>query len=157
MLTLATSQRRVRRFLLIGTLCFGTQYAIMRILVAIGMSWPAASVVGFTTSAQFNFVLSNAITWGERRRSGPPLWLRWLSYCATSLLGLAVNTAVFAVAYRPIGSLPATASAVVAASIVTYLLCNFVVFRPPATPSRATPSSPVSTVAPVETKTGEVQ
>jgi putative flippase GtrA len=145
MLVQPESRRRLRRFLLIGVLCFGVQYAMMRFLVAIGLSWPAASVVGFATSAQVNFALSNAITWGDRRRSASPLWSRWLSYGATALLGLAVNTAVFTATYRSIGSLPATASGVVAAALVTYLLCNQVVFRTVGPSLRGVATAPVGT------------
>lgn len=144
MLARLGSRRRLWRFLLVGTLCFGLQYIAMRFLVLVGLSWRAASVVGFATSAQVNFILSNAITWGERRRSGTPLWTRWLSYGATALLGLAVNTAVFSATYRPIGSLPATASGVVAAALVTYLLCNIVVFRAVGPARRADAPVPVT-------------
>lgn len=126
-------------------LCFGVQYTIMRFLVAVGLSWPAASVVGFAASAQINFVFSNAITWGERRRLGTSLWARWLSYAATALIGLAVNTGVFSATYHSIGSLPAAALGVVAAAVVTYLLCNIVVFRTVGTVRRADASGPATT------------
>ena len=54
---------------------------------------------------------------------------RWLGYNGTALVSLGVNTAVFTVCYRTIGTTLAAAAGVVIGTGVIYLTCNLVIFR----------------------------
>jgi len=51
-----------------------------------------------------------------------------------ALISLAVNTAVFTVAYHRLGNLPAAALGVLAGMCVTYLVCDLLIFRDRRTP-----------------------
>jgi putative flippase GtrA len=119
------------RFALVGVACFGAQYFAAVELVRLGTIWPIANAIAFALSAQLNFGLSSVFTWGDRRTSGgKAMWIRWISYNGTVLLSLALNSATFTVSYRVVGTLPAAATGVLVGSGATFLICNFVVFRP---------------------------
>jgi putative flippase GtrA len=115
-------------FLCVGGACFLTQYAALTAMAAAGMYRPVANALGFAISAQLNFALSARLTWRDRPSAGG-LWARWASYNGTALISLAVNTAVFAIAYRRLGNLPAAAAGVLAGMCVTYLVCDLLIFR----------------------------
>ena len=102
--------RRPVTFALVGGLCFAVQYGILTGLAATGVGATFANAAGFLISAQLNFVLSAAVTWGDRRvaTAGGTL-ARWASYQATAGLALAVYVAVFAISVGTLGSLAATA------------------------------------------------
>lgn len=124
---------RILRFGLVGASCFALQYAIMSLLARIGVTWSAANAAGFVASAQLNFLLSAAFTWGDRKiLSSRRIWPRWLSYNGTALIALAANTVVFSTALQLISPLPAAFLGVIAGTVVTYLICNFLIFRSPA-------------------------
>ncbi len=118
---------RPLRFVLVGGLCFGVQYAIMVALASLGVPWPVANAVGFGLSAQLNFVLSSMFTWGDRVQSRPGP--RWLSFNASVALGLTINTVVFSVLFSHVGHLLAMAAGVGSSMVVTFLVGNYVVFR----------------------------
>ncbi len=92
---------------------------------------PLANAIGFALAAQLNFALSARLTWRDRSSStvGRGLWTRWLSYNGTALISLAVNTAVFTIAYHRLGNLAAAALGVLTGMCVTYLVCDLVIFR----------------------------
>ena len=119
---------RPLRFALVGGFCFSVQFVIMVGLENVfGAPWPIANAMGFLASAQLNLVLSSIFTWSDRVNDHP--WLRWLSYNASILLGLLVNTFAFAATYRFIGPAAASVVGVAASMIFTYLVGNHVVFR----------------------------
>lgn len=127
--------RRKLRFLLVGALCFTFQYAVLRALSGAGMARPAANGVGFVISAQANFLLSTIFTWADRtqvsRLSTDHLRAnrgRWVSYNLTVAIALAVNTVVFAAADRVVGALPAALAGVAAGTVVTFLVCDRLIF-----------------------------
>jgi putative flippase GtrA len=136
--------RRKLRFLLVGALCFMLQYAVLRALSGAGMARPVANGVGFVISAQANFVLSSAFTWADRWSSdvlGSGIsrhhlnvnGRRWVSYNGTAAVALAVNTVAFTVADRVLGALPAALAGVAAGTVVTYLICDRLIFAAGAT------------------------
>jgi len=116
---------RIFRFVLVGVFCFAVQYAIMMALAQLGVDLSLANAAGFVLSAQVNFALSTAFTWGGSGLS----WLRWASYNSTALLGLAVNTAVFSLVHPVLGVPLGTAAGTGAGAVFTYLVCNFLIFR----------------------------
>jgi putative flippase GtrA len=152
------TRMRALIFVCVGALCFSLQYMLLLLLARTGLAQPLADGVGFLTSAQLNFALSSRYTWGDRRSAGSPRRrIRWASFNLSVLLGLALNTGVFALTYRAIGTLPASALGVLTGAGCNYLLCDVLVFRRPARrklPSHlAAPvpmSVPVTVRAPLE-------
>jgi putative flippase GtrA len=133
------AHRRKLCFLLVGACCFTLQYAVLRALSGAGLARPIANGIGFVISAQVNFLLSSAFTWADRGsdgarsegiskprlRSNPS---RWLSYNGTAAVALVVNTVVFALADRIVGALPAALAGVAAGTVVTFLVCDRLIF-----------------------------
>jgi putative flippase GtrA len=104
---------------------------------------PIADAIGFALSAQLNFVLSMRFTWRDRKAAGRrDIGVRWLAYNMTALLSLAVNTAVFTVAYQAVGTAAAALLGVLAGTAVVYLTCNYIIFRTQRAAARATVARP---------------
>lgn len=121
--------RRALRFAAVGVVCFSVQYLVLRLFVTAGVEATVADALGFALSAQLNFTLSSLFTWGDRKGAftrSPGT--RWLSFNASILLTLAINTGVFQVS-RPLGYLAASALGVFAGALGNYALCDIVVFR----------------------------
>ena len=130
---------RKARFAMVGVACFGFQYVLLRSLTAVGVPQPIGNGLGFALSAQVNFVLSSLFTWRDRRRDNcHPLrlltrdqsinWSRWVSYNAVAVVALVVNVVVFTSTYEVIGELLASAGGVASGALVTYLVCDRVIF-----------------------------
>jgi putative flippase GtrA len=161
---------RKLRFLVVGTFCFILQYGLLRALSGAGVTQVLANGVGFVVSAQANFVLSLVFTWSDRTHGHVPASsiskrhlnvnrIRWLSYNGTAAIALAVNTVVFAAADRVVGALPAALAGVAAGTVVTFLVCDRLIFAgrapaPSATsdvaePTEATWATEVTPVSPI--------
>jgi putative flippase GtrA len=136
--TLLRRGRRQLLFLCVGATCFLVQYTALTAMAAAGTYRPVANALGFVISAQLNFALSARLTWRDRPLTAArALWARWASYNGIALISLAVNTAVFAVAFHRLGNLPAAALGVLAGMCVTYLVCDVLIFRDRRTPGTA--------------------
>jgi putative flippase GtrA len=123
-------KRRQLLFVCVGATCFLAQVTVLTALSALGVSRPLGNAFGFVISAQLNFLLSAKLTWRDRPgRTTRTLWARLLSYNATAAVSLAVNTAVFTVAYHQLGNLVAAALGVLCGMCVTYLVCDLLIFR----------------------------
>jgi putative flippase GtrA len=143
--------RRRLRFLLVGGSCFCLQYALLRGLSGAGLARPLGNGLGFAASAQLNFLLSARLTWGDRNAEVPPVGqvsrrvsklngYRWLSYNMTAATALVVNTLVFAAADPLAGALLASLAGVAAGTVVTYLVCDRLIFAPePGPPAHREP------------------
>ncbi|HEV3174122.1 MAG TPA: GtrA family protein [Actinocrinis sp.] len=117
------------RFAAVGIVCFSLQYLVLRLFTAAGVPATAADALGFALSAQLNFTLSTLFTWGDRKGAfTSSVRTRWLSFNASILLTLAINTGVFQLC-RPLGDLGASALGVLVAAVGNYALCDIVVFR----------------------------
>jgi putative flippase GtrA len=113
---------------MVGALCFGVQYVIMVCLATwAGVAWPIANALGFIASAQLNFLLSAAFTWGDRTMTFG--WARWLSYHVSVLLGLIANSVAFAITLPVAGQAVASVAGVGTSMVLTYLVGNHVIFR----------------------------
>jgi putative flippase GtrA len=118
-------------FVLVGGLCFAVQCGVLTGLEAAGFGSTFANAVGFVLSAQVNFGLSSAVTWGDRPASSPAQAIaRWACYQVNVGLALAVNLLVFAVTVGPLGWLLAAAAGVVGGTVVTYSVNHRLIFRP---------------------------
>lgn len=126
---------RKLRFASVGIVCFGLQYLVLRVLAAAGQPEPLANALGFCLSAQANYALSSVFTWRdralpmvERRFRASFNRRRWISYNGTALVALVVNLAVFTTTYVAAGALVAALCGVAAGTLVTYLVCDRLVF-----------------------------
>ncbi len=126
------ARKRLLMFAAVGVTCFLGQFALLSIMVRLGIYRPIANAVSFAISAQLNFLLSSRLTWRDRPAEGRRgTGSRWLAYNATALASLGCNTGVFVAAYRAIGTTPAAALGVVTGTCLVYLACNLLVFRRP--------------------------
>jgi putative flippase GtrA len=136
------ARARIAVFAAVGAFCFAVQLAILTLIVRAGADRPVADAIGFALSAQLNFLLSARFTWRDRKAaSRRDIGIRWLAYNATALLSLAVNTAVFTVAYQAAGTAAAALLGVLAGTAVVYLTCNYIIFRVRRSAVRATVAS----------------
>lgn len=143
---LSPARKRIAIFAAVGLTCFAAQLVMLTILVRLGAYRPVANAIAFALSAQLNFLLSSRLTWGDRPSAGRRgTGARWLAYNGTAGLSLGVNTAVFTLAYRTVGTGMAAAIGVLAGTCVVYLVCNFLVFRAKRTmtaPAKRTVTAP---------------
>jgi putative flippase GtrA len=130
LITLLARRKRQLLFVCVGATCFLAQYGALTAMSAAGASRPLANALGFVLSAQLNFALSARYTWRDRPGRGGRIRLaRLLSYNATALLALTVNTVAFTVTYHRLGNLGAAAFGVLCGMCVTYLVCDRLIFR----------------------------
>ena len=146
---------RALRFAAVGIVCFSVQFLVLKLLIAAGTPAAAADAVGFALSAQLNFTLSTFFTWGDRQGTlTRSLGALWLSFNASILLTLAINTGVFQLC-RPLGDLPASALGVLVGSVGNYALCDILVFRGRRGAQPTTPvTAPARELVPVMVKEG---
>jgi putative flippase GtrA len=127
---LSPGRKRILTFGAIGVTCFLVQFALLSIMVRLGMYRPLANALSFAISAQLNFHLSTRITWRDRPSAGRRgTGARWVAYNGTALVSLGCNTVVFVLAYRAVGTTPAAVLGVMTGTCLVYLLCNLLVFR----------------------------
>jgi putative flippase GtrA len=121
---------RILKYIAVGVTCFSVQFAALTALIHLALYRPLANSIAFAASAQLNFMLSSKLTWGDRPARGwRSVGRRWAAYNGTALLSLACDSVVFAVCYRTIGTTAAAASGVLTATCLTYLVCNWMIFR----------------------------
>jgi putative flippase GtrA len=124
------SHIRLIKFAAVGGTCFLVQFLLLTGLDHLGVFRPLANGISFAISAQFNFILSSALTWGDRPAgSRGRAGARWLAYNGTALVALACDTAVFVLAYHAVGTDAAAVLAVAASTCLVFVICNYVIFR----------------------------
>lgn len=122
--------RRQLLFIAVGATCFLAQYCVLTALAAAGVNRPLGNALGFAASAQLNFLLSSRLTWRDRRGgTAKTLWARLVAYNGTALVSLGVNTAAFTLVYQHVGNLAGAAIGVICGMVVTYLVCDRLIFR----------------------------
>ena len=130
MKSLLRKHGRILKYIAVGVTCFSVQFAALTALIHLALYRPLANSIAFAASAQLNFMLSSKLTWGDRPARGwRSVGRRWAAYNGTALLSLACDSVVFAVCYRTIGTTAAAASGVLTATGLTYLVCNWMIFR----------------------------
>jgi putative flippase GtrA len=130
---MATSNRFSARqllFVCVGACCFLVQFGVLTALTAEGVYRPLANAIGFAISVQLNFAVSFKLTWRDRPAgTSRTAWARLLTYNATALLSLAINTVVFTITHHSVGNLLAFVFGVSCGMCVTYLACDLLIFR----------------------------
>ena len=123
---------RLIRFGAVGSTCALLQLAVLGVLGHVGLELHIANVVAFILSTQFNFALSSAITWRDRRglhNSRRNVARRLAGYNALALGSLLINQAVFAVALPHLPYLAAGVVGILAGMLLTYAISGQLLFR----------------------------
>jgi putative flippase GtrA len=130
MKSLLRKHARLLKYVGVGVTCFSLQFILLTTMVHLDIYRPLANSVAFAISAQLNFLLSSKLTWGDRPARGLcHTGGRWAAYNGTALLSLGCDSLVFAVSYHVIGTAAAAAAGVLAATSLTFLVCNQMIFR----------------------------
>lgn len=123
-------RRRYTRFVIVGTCCFLVQVSLLLALVHLGIPRTVSYAVAFALSAQLNFCLSAAFTWGDRPGSGWKTVLsRFVSYNGTALAALSLNTIIFSTTNATFGMVPAAMLGTATGMAITYLVSDQLIFR----------------------------
>ena len=139
---LSASQSRPIRFAIVGGICGLAQLAALAILLNTAIHPLVANVVGFTLSAELNFVLSQTFTWRDRhlRDAHDTIARRWLTF-HLCIGGTAVlNMAVFAGLRFELPDLLAAAVGILAAAVLNFFANDRLTFRPGGRPTAAPPT-----------------
>jgi putative flippase GtrA len=136
---------RLIKFAAVGGTCFLVQFMLLTGLDHLGVYRPLANGISFAFSAQLNFALSSALTWADRPAgSRGQTGARWLAYNGTALVALTCDSAVFVGVYHAVGTDAAAVLAVVASTCLVFVICNYIIFRPPRTaPAAVAEASPL--------------
>lgn len=127
----AASRARPLRFAAVGALAGLIQLSLLSLLTGAAWNGMAANAVAFLISAQVNFGLGNAFTWGDRRSrlTFKAVLTRWVRF-HTSIAGTALlNMATFAITRTFLPDVPASAVGISVASLANYVLGDRFVFR----------------------------
>lgn len=130
---------RPLRFAGTGVAAGGLQLTLLAILTARGWDALPANVIAFLTAAQFNFLLSNVVTWHDRHLTGS-IRRRWLLFHASIAVMALVNMLVFVALRGLVPALAASALGIAAGAYGNYLAGDRLIFRQPSTLS-STPRS----------------
>ena len=127
---------RLLRFICVGLLCLGVQYAVVDLLRShADMRAFYTDVVAFLISAQLNFVLSSQFSWRDAQRvHGSALVHRWTKFLSAVILAALVNAGVYATVLPMVNKWKTdTIIALVCAGMVsmciTFMLNHYYVFR----------------------------
>jgi putative flippase GtrA len=124
--------RRWLRFNLVGIVGFAVQMLTLAALTyGLGVHAAVAVPLAVFITVSHNFLWHERVTWPGQVRSGR--WLRWISFnCSNGLVSIATNVVVTPLVLAATGLplLVANAVAVVAASLVNFLVSDRLIFRP---------------------------
>jgi putative flippase GtrA len=117
------------QFATIGGVCALFQLAALAVLqegTSLG-SW--SNAVAFVLAAQLNFILNYAVTWRDRRRHAPAVFVRQLAgFNVLVWLGLPVNQGVYLVAEMFVPYIVAGAVGIGATTLAKYLIADRWIF-----------------------------
>jgi putative flippase GtrA len=130
---------RPLRFAGTGVAAGGLQLTILAVLTARGWDALPANVVAFVVAAQFNFLMSNVVTWRDRHLTGS-IRRRWLLFHASIALMALVNMLVFVAARDLVPALAASALGIAAGACGNYFAGDRLIFRQPA-PATLSPTT----------------
>lgn len=129
---------RLIRFGTVAVSCTLLQLAILVGLTHLGLNQVIANGIGFTASAQLNFVLSARLTWRDRklrpaadRRARALAWsARWAAFNAIAVAALAANELIFATAaHYGVWIVAASLLGIGTGAAMTFTANNLVTFR----------------------------
>lgn len=138
---------RLIRFASVGATCALIQWALLGLLIEIGVPSRPGFVVSFVASAQVNFLLSRAFTWADRMRD-PAVAGRsrraWATYNLGALASLLVSSVTFALLVGPVGHWwLADAIALASGMAISFGVGDRLVFHPGARGARPDPGADV--------------
>ena len=85
---------RALMFGLVGVSGVAVQLAAVKGFLVLGLGFSLAQFVGSMVAMTSNYLINNEVTYRDRRKSGWPLLLGYLKFCALCSIGLAANVAV---------------------------------------------------------------
>jgi len=85
---------RVLMFAMVGASGLLVQLGVERLALTLDAHFDPAQLIGAVTAMTSNFMINNAITYRDRRLSGPALIWGYLRFCGLCALGLIANVAV---------------------------------------------------------------
>ncbi|HJT91036.1 MAG TPA: glycosyltransferase [Mycobacterium sp.] len=120
---------RLARFAVVGICCYLVQLGLLHLVDGL-LHLLVADMVAFLLSAQLNFALSHAFTWGDRQHT-EHLFMRWAKFNVSALLSVtAVNaTAFWLLVEAGLAFWLAMLIANIASTLWTFLMNHFVVFK----------------------------
>lgn len=130
---------RPLRFAGTGIAAGGLQLTLLAVLTAHGWEALPANVVAFLTAAQFNFVMSNVLTWRDRALTDS-IRRRWLLFHASIAVMALLNMLVFVALHGLVPTVVASALGIAAGACGNYAAGDRLIFRQsPAVPLAPTP------------------
>jgi len=121
------------RFGAVGAVTFAVQIASLLALKEAGLGSLVAYALALFISVQFNFVVNQALVWGDRKLAAWRLAAvaeRWLTFHACIGVSLVINFAGFAVAQAFVPDLAAAVFGVGVSTLVKFLSLDRLAFRP---------------------------
>lgn len=85
---------RALMFGLVGASGVAVQLAAVKGFLVFGLGFSLAQFAGSMVAMTSNYLINNEVTYRDRRKSGGPLLLGYLKFCALCSIGLAANVAV---------------------------------------------------------------
>jgi len=119
---------RPLRFAGTGVAAGGLQLTLLAVLTARGWDTLPANVVAFLVAAQFNFLMSNVLTWRDRQLTGS-IRRRWLLFHTSIAVMALVNMLVFVAVRGLVPALAASALGIAAGACGNYLAGDRLIFR----------------------------
>jgi putative flippase GtrA len=116
-------------FLAVGGGCFAFQLCCLVALIHLGMGGDVANTLSFALGAEMKFVLSLRWVWRDRSAAGQ-MWRRCARFNATTLVVYFVDQGVFSGTHSVLTPIPAAALGVAVGTLVSYVVCDRLVFRP---------------------------
>ncbi len=123
---------RPLRFVGTGVAAGGLQITLLAFLTARGLNSLPANAVAFLVAAQFNFLMSNVVTWRDRQLTGS-LRRRWLLFHASIAIMALLNMLVFVTVRDLVPALAASALGIATGACGNYVAGDRLVFRQPST------------------------
>jgi dolichol-phosphate mannosyltransferase len=85
---------RALMFGLVGASGVAVQLAAVKGFLLLGLGFSLAQFAGSMVAMTSNYLINNEVTYRDRRKSGWPLLLGYLKFCALCSIGLAANVAI---------------------------------------------------------------
>ncbi|MCA9831340.1 MAG: GtrA family protein [Dehalococcoidia bacterium] len=120
--------QRLTRFALVGIACGGFQLVLLAVFVEATPLGRSGNLVAFVLSAQMNYVLSERLTWSDRRGSHGFGWRRLAGFNALIIAAAGINQVLFIAVDMLAPYLAASALALIATSVLKYAIADRRVF-----------------------------
>ena len=129
---LGSDSLRPFRFGAAGAITFPVQLGTLFLFKEAELGSLAAYALSLFVAVQFNFVISQAFVWGDRRLEsmfGRELVDRWLTFHGCIALSLVINFGGFAVAQVFMPDLPAALIGIGSSTLIKFLSLDRLAFR----------------------------